>query len=435
VSDGTPGFDLTVTDVEGNVIDARTVSAINFEYCGPPGYTTPNCSSTSWPLGTLNNGMTHGWKATLTGRLKVATAGTYSFSIGGSGETQVSIDGELVAEVQSATTDSQKFLVSLDASQAGHLVEVTMDTLDYSWPMQFGLFSVYPTAYLSWYPGGDPMAEAEAVAAAADVALVFVSTAESEGEDHAAVLPGDQDEFVERVAAVAKKTVVVLGTGSALVLPWADRVDAIMENWYGGQQAGTAVANLLYGDVNPSGKSVATFAVSEAQLYARQTSQYPGVPLPYPDGEHLKVTYDEGILVGYRWFDQNQLDPLFPFGHGLSYTTFEYGKLGVTPEKGDGSSVTVKATIGNTGAVAGKEVAQLYVGFPQSAGEPPHQLKGFKKVALEPGQQTEVTFTLDPRSFSYWDEATGWTIAKGTYQILVGSSSRDIQLVGTYTVN
>jgi len=149
---------------------------------------------------------------------------------------------------------------------------------------------------------------------------------------------------------------------------------------------------------------------------------------------HLDVHYDEGILVGYRWFDQNGLEPLFPFGHGLSYTTFGYNNLRVTPERGDGKKVTVTVAVTNTGSVSGKEVAELYVSFPVEAGEPPRQLKGFEKVALEPGQSKNVTFELDGRAFSYWKDSAGWTIAKGAYQISVGTSSRDTPLTGPFTM-
>jgi beta-glucosidase len=263
----------------------------------------------------------------------------------------------------------------------------------------------------------------------ADVVIVVVSDAQSEGADHTARLPGNQDDLIARVAAAAKRTVVVLNTGSALVLPWADKVGAILETWYAGQRFGTALARILFGDVNPSGKLPVTFPRAFDQLYARDARQYPGVAPP--GTAHLDVHYDEGILVGYRWFDQKGLEPLFPFGHGLSYTTFGYGNLRVTPEQGDGMKVTVAATVTNTGNVAGKAVAELYVSFPVEAGEP-RQLKGFEKVALGPRQSRDVSFELDGRAFSYWKDSAGWTIAKGAYQISVGASSRDTPLTGTF---
>jgi beta-glucosidase len=281
---------------------------------------------------------------------------------------------------------------------------------------------------------GDPtlIGTALEVAATADVAVVVVSDAQSEGSDHAARLPGNQDDLIAQVSKVAKKTVVVLNTGSALVLPWADQVDAIVESWYAGQRFGTALARILFGDVNPSGKLPVTFPRAIDQLYAREASQYPGVAPP--GGDHLDVHYDEGILVGYRWFDQKGLAPLFPFGHGLSYTSFGYGNLRISPDHGDGGKVTVVVTVTNTGRVAGKEVAELFLGFPAAAGEPPRQLKGFEKVQLPPGESKDVTFELDRRAFSYWKDSGGWTTAAGAYQLLVGGSSRSTPLAGTFTM-
>ena len=276
-------------------------------------------------------------------------------------------------------------------------------------------------------------APASAVAAAqgADTAIIFLKDVEGELFDHPAYLPADQNELVASVAKAAKRTIVVLSTGSALILPWAPQVDAILASWYGGEELGPALADLLFGVTAPSGKSPLTFAASEAQWYGQTPGTFPGVPTP--GDEHLTVTYTEGIFVGYRWFDETGQDPLFPFGHGLTYTTFEYGDLAVEPVSGDGASVTVSATVRNTGSRPGREVAQLYLEFPAAAGEPPRQLKGFRKLVLAPGEAAEVTFYLDARSFSHWDDP-GWTVAPGAYQVMVGSSSRDLRLQGSFTV-
>jgi beta-glucosidase len=185
--------------------------------------------------------------------------------------------------------------------------------------------------------------------------------------------------------------------------------------------------------VNPSGRTVVTFPFSMDQWYAQEQSQFPGTTLP--GNSHPTVAYDEGVFVGYRWFDQTQQSPRYPFGHGLSYTQFAYSNLSLSASQGDGSSLEVSVTVKNVGARAGSEVAQLYVGFPSWAGEPPRQLKGFQKVALEAGASAQLKFQLDERSFSYWDEGTGgWVIPKGAFQILVGSSSRDVRGAQSYTV-
>ena len=222
----------------------------------------------------------------------------------------------------------EELSLPLDLRAEGHAIDLLMDTSSYGWPLRFGVVTQPPTLKLTWSPAGDMMQDALALAKGAEVAVVFVSDAQTEGVDHGASLPGDQDVLVSRVAALAKKTVVVLNTGSALVLPWADRVDAVLENWYGGEEMGTAIAALLFGDANPSGKLVVTFPASEAQLYARSASEYPGTKAA-GDG-YPTVDYDEGIFVGYRHFDQTRQDPLFPFGHGLSYTNFAYSELRVT---------------------------------------------------------------------------------------------------------
>lgn len=434
------GFAVEYSDAQGNPIDAlgggvtTEVSHGSAIFFGIYQYAHP------WPstpvtvdgvTGTLASGTVHGWKATFTGYLTVPSTGTYEFNLTGSGGAGLYVDGNLVGAVDTGWFEqSSTFLVPFTAGE--HRLQLREDTAGWIWPN--GLFGYNaPAISLRWNPGGNEIDEAVSAAAAADVAIVVVSDWETEGSDHPATLPGSQDELIERVAAVARKTVVVLNTGSGLVLPWADRVDAIVENWYGGQRTGSAVAAVLFGDVNPSGRAVVTFPVSTDQWYAQDRSQYPGTVLP---GDTFPTTrYDEGVFVGYRWFDQTQQDPLFPFGHGLSYTEFTYSDLSLSGDKGDGSSVRVSVRVRNSGDRAGSEVVQLYAAFPGWAGEPPRQLKGFQKVALEPGASARLTFQLDRRSFSYWDDATGgWVIPSGPFQILVGSSSRDIRATATYTV-
>ncbi len=283
------------------------------------------------------------------------------------------------------------------------------------------------------YADGSVTADAVTAATAADVALVFVNDAEGEGSDRSSLKlqggscsllvctysPVDQDNLVASVAAANPRTVVVLNTGAPVLMPWADRVPAIVEAWYPGIEDGNAIASVLFGDVNPSGKLPQTFPKSQADLPTQTPEQYPGV-----DGH---AVYSEGLEVGYRWYDANGVAPLFAFGHGLSYTTFGYSGLSV--KKLTGGNVSVTFTLKNTGMRAGAEVAQVYVGDPPASGEPPKQLKGYRKVFLQPGQSSQVTVTLDPRAFAYWNNS--WLIGGGTYTILVGSSSRDIRLQGT----
>ena len=283
------------------------------------------------------------------------------------------------------------------------------------------------------YADGTAIADALAAAKASDVAVVFASDAETEGQDRSNLnltfgacvaiecvqTPIDQSKLIEAVAQANPNTIVVLDTGGPVVMPWVNQVNGILEAWYPGQEDGNAIAAILFGQVNPSGKLPQTFPSSEADLPTRTPQQYPGVNgsdgIPH-------VSYSEGLDVGYRWFDSQNIKPLFPFGFGLSYTTFRYSGLTATPG-------SVSFTLTNSGRRAGAEVAQVYVGDPPAVGEPPRQLKGYRKVFLLPGESQRVTLPLDARSFAYWDDARhGWAVAPGRYTVSVGGSSRDLPL-------
>jgi beta-glucosidase len=273
-------------------------------------------------------------------------------------------------------------------------------------------------------PSGSGHDQAVAAAKAADLAVVFVNKFESEGSDLSDIdLPADQNQLVTDVAAANPNTVVVVNSGSAVTMPWAGSVRGIIESWYPGQEYGNALASLLFGDVDPSGKLPVTFPASLADVPAHTTAQWPG--------QNNTVQYSEGIDVGYRWYDQQNKTPAFPFGFGLSYTSFGYANLTVGAPDASGN-VAVAFDVTNTGTRAGAEVAQVYVGQPSAVGEPPKNLRGFTKVSLTPGQTQRVTVTLDARSFQYWNGA--WTNAAGSNQIMVGASSRDIRLTGAVTI-
>jgi len=260
-----------------------------------------------------------------------------------------------------------------------------------------------------------------------DVAVVLVNDVTGEGSDRGSLaIPGDQDQLISAVAAANPRTVVVLDTGGAVLMPWLGKVAAVIESWYPGQEFGTAIAALLWGDVSPSGHLPMTFPASDAQ--ARSSISWPGTIVSGPAGAQPTVTYSEGIGVGYRWYDTEKVAPLFPFGYGLSYTRFAYSHLRIARMR---SNVSVSFTVANSGARPGSEIAQLYVDDPRVAGEPPKQLAGYDRVFLRPHRSTRVTITLTPRSLSYWDSPKArWRVAHGLYRILVGSSSRDIRLRG-----
>jgi len=270
---------------------------------------------------------------------------------------------------------------------------------------------------------GSAPAAAAAAAQQASVAVVFAYDQEAEGTDRADLsLPNGQDQLIEQVSQANPHTVVVLETGGPVLMPWLDQVAGVVEAWYPGQEDGNAVAAVLFGDVDPSGRLPQTFPPSDSAVPASTVGQWPG------SGDAEDAAFTEGLDVGYRWYDATKTEPLFPFGYGLSYTTFSYRKLRVV-RRGDRASVSF--TVTNTGGRAGSEVAQLYVDDPRAAGEPPKQLQGFEKVFVRPGRSVRVTIALTPRSFSHWDPVVQrWRIRPGLYRLLVGASSRDIRLRG-----
>jgi beta-glucosidase len=294
------------------------------------------------------------------------------------------------------------------------------------------LYTVTPSAGLRNRAGsgvtittdpGRTVSSAVAKARAADIAIVMVTDEEGEGKDRPNLtLPNNQDALVSAVVAANPKTVVVSKTGGPVLMPWLSKVPAVLQAWYPGEEDGNAVADVLFGAFNPSGKLPVTFPQREADVPANTPAQYPGV-----DGT---AHYSEGIFVGYRHYDAGKIAPLFPFGYGLSYTTFASANLKVT-------GTTVEADVTNTGTRTGAEIAQVYVGSPSSAAVPeaPQELAGFQKVLLKAAETKHVTFTLNDRSFSHWDTAShGWKITAGRYQILVGGGSRDIRLRGSVTM-
>jgi beta-glucosidase len=298
-----------------------------------------------------------------------------------------------------------------------------------------------PQAKVSYDSGADP-AVAAALAKSADVAVVFAYQWESEGMDLPSLsLPHHQDELIAQVAAANPHTIVVLETGSPVTMPWVEAPAAILEAWFAGSDGANALGNVLFGSVNPSGKLPNTFPKSEADL------PHPTITQPPPESDHFsgpfsmekwamglppfQVTYDEGVKVGYKWYDAEKKPVLFPFGYGLSYTSYGYAGLKVTRE----DKVKATFTLANTGARAGAEIAEVYATLPASANEPPKRLVGFSKVTLAAGEKKTVTVEIDPKYLSIFDEAKdGWTLLPGDYTILVGGSSQDLPLKATITI-
>jgi beta-glucosidase len=285
---------------------------------------------------------------------------------------------------------------------------------------------ILPQAKISFLDSTDPAAAANA-ARAADVAIVFATQWSGEGFDVAMKLDGNQDAVIDAVAQANPRTAVVLETNAGVAMPWAARVPAILEAWYPGRAGGKAIANVLTGKVNPSGHLPATFAASEDQL------PRPIRPGGNTEEEQFPLPYSEGATIGYKWFDAKNLQPLFPFGHGLSYTRFELGAP--TAQANADGTVTVRFSVRNAGQRRGMDVAQVYASPANGGWEAPKRLVGFQKVDLAPGAARSVGVTIDPRLLATFDNASQqWRIAPGAYQILVGESARDIRGTATVTL-
>jgi beta-glucosidase len=311
----------------------------------------------------------------------------------------------------------------------------------YSAPVSLTAGQHYPlsisgqSSQLLW---GTPSALAPSInaavsaASAASTAVVVVSDdTQSEAADRPSLgLPSAQDELIQAVAAANPHTIVVADAGAPVAMPWLSQVAAVLDAWYPGQTSGTSLASVLFGQTDPGGHLPVTFPASLSQVPASTTAQFPG--------NGSQVQYSEGIDVGYRWYDANNLTPLFPFGFGLSYTQFAFSNLQISPGTVDGTQdVQVTATVTNTGQRAGSDVAQLYLGEPTAAGEPPRQLAGFQRVNLAPGASAQVSFTITPQELSWWDDsANGWTQTEGTYGVYVGDSSdlAGLPLQGSFTM-
>jgi len=300
------------------------------------------------------------------------------------------------------------------------------------------------------YMGSQTIGPEEAAAvAAADLVVMVVATDSSEGSDRKSLaLPDWQDAMVFNLTALAaKKTVVIARCPGACTMPWASSTLAILYELLPGQESGNSIAATLFGSSNPSGKLPVTFPnpAPPGQLLPTDTwlspvGGGPVMPTSYPGtdrGRHFpEVDFSEGLLMGYRWYDAQGTSPQWPFGHGLSYSTFNYSSISVTPAQLTPSTpVTVYATICNTAGPSGEEVAQLYLGFPSAADMPPKNLKGFQKLYLGPGACQGVGFPIDPKDVQIWDvPSQTWKWVAGDYQVWVGSSSRDIRLTGTFSI-
>ncbi|HXZ84175.1 MAG TPA: glycoside hydrolase family 3 C-terminal domain-containing protein [Myxococcota bacterium] len=374
------------------------------------------------------------FSARVHGVLAPRESGDHQLSLISAGKSRLFVDGELVVDNWTAQTPGDAFF-NLGSSEvrgalrleAGRKYELAIEFANVGrvglGGLKIGALRVEPAELM--------LERAVARAAASDAAIVVVGLNdewESEGHDRTTLaLPGRQRELVERVAAANPRTVVVVNAGAPVDLEWLARVPAAVQLWYAGQESGHALADVLFGDVNPSGRLPHTVP--------RRIEDTPAF-LDWP-GERGRSVYSEGLFVGYRWYERRRIEPRLPFGHGLSYTRFEYAELRVArPRLRPGESQEVSLEVANRGARAGQEVVQLYVrDLAASVARPEQELRAFEKVALAPGESRRVRFTLEPRALSFWDPALGnWVAEPGEFELCVGASSQDVRCRASFVL-
>jgi beta-glucosidase len=362
-----------------------------------------------------------------TGKLAAPDTGRYTFKLSSSGQGRLVVDGNVLIDHPGGLAARHQaelaapVQMELEAGRAYDILVEFVRPTDEEFAALRLMFAYTPNP-----DEDDRMARAVSLAKESDVAVIFAGMPEgyeTEGRDRPDMeLPGAQAELIEAVVKANPNTVVVLNCGSPVTMPWLEDVPAVVEAFYPGLEGGSATANVLLGQVNPSGKLPVTFPKRLQDTPA--FGNYPGTK---------EVHYGEGIFVGYRHYDQREVEPLFPFGHGLSYTTFEYGRITAPARAKIGEPVRLAVTVKNTGNTAGKEVVQVYVHDAQSSLiRPPKELKAFAKIALQPGESQNVSFVLDQRAFALYDPyRKAWIVEPGQFEILVGSSSRDIRAIAT----
>ena len=352
-------------------------------------------------------------------------SGNHEFEIFGIGKARLFIDGKELIDNWTETSPGEAFFsFSSDSKKA--LVDLD-EGKTYQLEIRYKFEGNFPAIYIGCQTPDkvNLFDEALEVAKAADQVVLIVGTNsdwETEGNDRSDFnLPANQNHLIEEVLQVNPNTLVVLNTGSPVKMPWADRAEAILQTWFAGQEFGNAMVDIITGAINPSGRLPTSFPKNIEDTPA--FNSYPG--------KDLQMNYEEKLLVGYRWYDKKDIKTLFPFGHGLSYTQFEYSDLEV--EIQSKSKVSCKFSIQNTGLIAGAETAQCYVGYKtDDDSEPKKTLQGFSKIILNQGDKSKVEINLNSRNFSSWNEAKqNWEVRPGSYEIFIGSSAENIILQST----
>ena len=355
-------------------------------------------------------------------------SGNHEFEIFGIGKARLFIDGKELIDNWTETSPGEAFFsFSSDSKKA--LVDLD-EGKTYQLEIRYKFEGNFPAIYIGCQTPDkvNLFDEALEVAKAADQVVLIVGTNsdwETEGNDRSDFnLPANQNHLIEEVLQVNPNTLVVLNTGSPVKMPWADRAEAILQTWFAGQEFGNAMVDIITGAINPSGRLPTSFPKNIEDTPA--FNSYPG--------KDLQMNYEEKLLVGYRWYDKKDIKTLFPFGHGLSYTQFEYTDLEV--EIQSESKVSCKFSIQNTGLIAGAETAQCYVGYKtDDDSEPKKTLQGFSKIILNQGDKSKVEINLNSRNFSSWNEAKqNWEVRPGSYEIFIGSSAENIILQSTISL-
>jgi len=440
----------TVSAVQGSAGDAASTELVPASALTPSSGTGPGLTGTYWSNGTFNGApaLTRvdqtvdqtgapaalgtpppaAWSAKWTGTLTPTETGLYRFTVSEAGLATLKIAGQTFGP---AYREATQFIVGPHYVLQG-TVNLTAGTpvpveIDYS--SRYGLFS--QEIHFAWQqPSESGIPAAVAAARKADVAVVFANDAQGEGMDRTSLdLEGDQNELIEAVAQANKNTVVVLNTGGPVLMPWLNQVRGVLETWYPGQQFGTAIAAVLFGDANPGGRLPVTFPASN--------TQGPGAanpPSSYPGDANGNESYAEGLDVGYRWYDATGQRPLFPFGYGLSYERFDVSGARAFYDARSGDAY-VFARVRNTSWHASPTTVEMFLREPAASQEPPKQLKGYTQVDLGPGQSRFVVFRLTPADLAYYDAGQGkFTVAPGRYTVLLGTSSTQLDTRAQFVV-
>ena len=357
------------------------------------------------------------------GIIKPEVSGEYDFEIFSIGPSRLFIDDEDLIDNWSSQEPGDAFFGM--GSKAKREKKILESGKEYSFQVEYKWEGRFPAVQIGMLAPDDHdlMEAAVNLAKESDATILLVGTNsdwETEGNDRdSLLLPLRQNELIEKVCKVNKNTVVVLNTGSPCEMPWNDEANAILQCWFPGQEFGNSLADIIFGKVNPSGKLPTTFPIKLEDTPAYNT---------YP-GKDLQMDYEEGLYIGYRWYEKENITPLYPFGHGLSYTSFTYSNTRAIPPKGTSSVAAFEVEITNTGEIEGKEVIQCYASIQNSKIDRPlKELKKFQKVNLTPGESKKITFEVNERDLSYWNtETKTWQVEPAQYIFEFGSSSADIR--------